>query len=268
MSETSTVVACLKWVSHPGEPHDERFAGISPADRSALEFALVQAAATGSTVTTVTVGPPAAENVLREALACGAVHAVHVLAHDAMHSAHVADAIAEAVPHAQWVWCGDYSLDRGTGSVPAFLAARLGAQQALGIIAVQWAADAADLVATRRLDGGRRELLAVSAPAVVSVEGATAHLRRAGLSSVRAAAHAEIRTVQPDATTYADDAVVRAYRPRARALAAPVGATPLDRLRALTDAGAAVAARGDTVTLEPTAAAARIAVALHEWGYL
>lgn len=266
MSEPSTVVACLKWVSHPGEPHDERFAGISPADRSALEFALVQASAIGTTVTAVTVGPPAAEKVLREALACGATHAVHVLVHGAMHSAHVADAIAEAVPDAEWVWCGDYSLDRGTGSVPAFLAARLGAQQALGIIAVQWRGDG--LVATRRLDGGRRELLDVSPPAVVSVEGATAHLRRAGLNALRTAAHAEVRTVHPAATAHADDAVVRAYRPRARALAAPAGDTPLDRLRALTDAGAAVAARGDTVTLEPAAAAARIAAALHEWGYL
>ncbi|MEY4607615.1 MAG: hypothetical protein RLY45_2375, partial [Actinomycetota bacterium] len=27
------IVACLKWVSHPGEPDDERFAGMSPADR-------------------------------------------------------------------------------------------------------------------------------------------------------------------------------------------------------------------------------------------
>lgn len=267
MSETSQVVACLKWVSHPGEPHDERFAGISPADRSALEFALVQAAATGTSVTAVTVGPPAAEHVLREAIACGATHAVHVLVHGAMHSSDVADAIAEAVPTARWVWCGDYSLDRGTGSVPSFLAARLGAQQALGIIAVQWQ-EGDGLVATRRLDGGRREVLDVAAPAVVSVEGATAHLRRAGLNALRMAAQATIRTVQPAATVHADDAVVRAYRPRARALAAPAGATPLDRLRALTDAGAAVAARGDTVTLEPAAAAARIAAALHEWGYL
>ena len=33
------IVACLKWVAHPGEPHDERFAGASPADQAALELA-------------------------------------------------------------------------------------------------------------------------------------------------------------------------------------------------------------------------------------
>ena len=35
-----SVIVCLKWVSHPGEPNDERFAGMSPADQCALEFAL------------------------------------------------------------------------------------------------------------------------------------------------------------------------------------------------------------------------------------
>ena len=260
-----TVVACLKWVSHPGEPHDERFAGISPADQSALEFALVQAAALGVEVTAVTVGPPGADKGLRDALACGATRAIRINAPAALASSEVADAIADAVPQCEWVWCGDYSLDRGSGSVPAFVAARLAAQQALGIIAVAWSGDG--LVATRRLDGGRRELLAVHAPAVVSVEGATAHLRRAGLAALRTAAAHHIEVVAPSAPTHAEATVVRAYRPRARALAAPTG-SPLDRLRALTDAGAAVAARGETVVLEPEAAAARIAAALREWGYL
>lgn len=262
----AVIVACLKWVTHPGEPHDERFAGISPADRSALELALVQAAAMGTTVTVVSVGPAAAERVLRDALACGAGRAVHVLSPVAMASADVADAIADAVPEAQWVWCGDYSLDRGTGSVPAFLAARLNAQQALGVIAIEPSGHG-QVAATRRLDGGRRELLQVQAPAVVSVEGATAHLRRAGLAALRTAANAHIDVVTPTALPHPDDAVVRPYRPRARALAAPAG-TPLDRLRALTDAGEAVAARGETVVLEPADAAARLVTALRAWGYL
>ncbi len=208
-----TVVACLKWVSHPGEPHDERFAGISPADQSALEFALVQAAALGVEVTAVTVGPPGADKVLRDALACGATRAIRINAPAALASSEVADAIADAVPQCEWVWCGDYSLDRGSGSVPAFVAARLAAQQALGIIAVAWSGDG--LVATRRLDGGRRELLAVHAPAVVSVEGATAHLRRAGLAALRTAAAHHIEVVAPSAPTHAEATVVRAYRPRA-----------------------------------------------------
>ena len=111
-------------------------------------------------------------------------------------------------------------------------------------------------------------MLPVAAPAVISVEGATAHLRRAGLGALRAAASATIDVVHPTAPAHTDEAVVRAYRPRARALAAPLGEQPLDRLRALAATGAATATRVETVTLAPPAAAARIAAALREWGYL
>ena len=260
------IVACLKWVTHPGEPNDARFAGMSPADQSALEFALAQAAASGDEVTVVTVGPPAAESVLRDALACGAHRALRIHAPSPLTSAQVAEAVAAAVPGARWVWCGDYSLDRGTGSVPAFIAANLGASQALGIIAVELVG--ADVTATRRLDGGRREVLSVSAPAVVSVEGATAELRRAGLGALRAAAQATIEVRQPASAAHAEDAVIYPYRPRARVLAAPRGTHPLDRLRALTDAGGAAPAHGESVVLEPADAAARIVTALRKWGYL
>jgi len=263
-----SIVACLKWVAHPGEPNDERFAGMSPADQSALEFALQQAAALGhgAGVTAVTVGPAGAERVLRDALACGAARAVRIHSARPMQSDDVAAAIAAVIPDATWVWCGDYSLDRGSGSVPAFLAGRLAAQQALGIISVS--PSSGGVTATRRLDGGRRELLSVAAPAVVSVEGATAHLRRAGLAALRAAGKAPIEVVQPSTPAAPYDAVVHPYRPRARALAAPAGDAALDRLRALTDAGAAVSARGEQVTLEPAAAAAKIVDALKAWGYL
>lgn len=262
-----SIVACLKWVAHPGEPNDERFAGMSAADQSALEFALQQGAAMGVGVTAVSVGPAGAERVLRDALACGVERAVRIHTVRPMQSDDVAAAIAAVIPDATWVWCGDYSLDRGSGSVPAFLAGRLAAQQALGIISVSPAAHGV-VEATRRLDGGRRELLSVAAPAVVSVEGATAHLRRAGLAALRAAGKAPIEVVQPSTPAAPYDAVVHPYRPRARALAAPAGEVALDRLRALTDAGAAVSARGEQVSLEPAAAAAKIVDALKAWGYL
>ena len=175
-----------------------------------------------------------------------------------------ASSVAEG---AAWVWCGDYSLDRGTGSVPAFLAAALGAQQALGVIDVQFAAPGPAARVTRRLDGGRREVLDVTGPAVVSVEGAVADLRRAGLGALRVATSASIDVVPLRSPARRLKAVVQPYRPRAMALAAPDG-SPLERLRLLTDAAAATAARGETVTLAPPDAAARIVAALRGWGYL
>ncbi|MGA0893661.1 MAG: hypothetical protein ACO3S5_03485 [Ilumatobacteraceae bacterium] len=292
------IVACLKWVSHPGEPDDERFAGMSPADRAALEMALQQAASMGDTVTAITVGPAGADSVLREAHAAGARRLVRIDTAEESPALLGSDVVATAVgavvrqfagagagghagdsngsqpassSDALWMWCGDYSLDRGSGSVPAFLAGAVGARQALGCISVEPHGHGT-LHAVRRLDGGRRELLEVRAPAVISVEGSVAQLRRSSLGAVRAAMSAAIE-VHP--LVRADDGshdllapVVRPYRPRARALAAPGGDSTLDRLRVLTDAAAAGAARGETVELAPADAAARIVRALDEWGYL
>ena len=51
-------------------------------------------------------------------------------------SAAVAPALAAVAAGRDWVVCGDVSADRGSGSVPAFLAAELDAAQALGLVAV------------------------------------------------------------------------------------------------------------------------------------
>jgi len=280
------IVACLKWTTRPdlaGDvgASDERFAGTSEADRAALEVALRLGVESGLPVTAVTVGPEPAERALREALACGAVAAVRCHApagDDQPASADVADALASVARSAaaQLVVCGDHSMDRGTGSVPAFVARELGVAQALGCLSVRLddlgvgggGALARALHAVRRLDGGRREVLRVPLPAVVSVEGSVAQLRRAPLRAQLATASAPVevravarRHVQPPL------AAVAPFRPRARAMPAPAGGDVLARLRALTDAGAAPS-RGETVELDPAAAAARIVRALEDWGHL
>lgn len=263
---SSDVYVCLKWVFQANEPSDARFAGMSPADHAALELALQCAKHTAGAVTAITVGPQAAETVLRDAIACGAAHAVRVDAPVATASADIAAMIASAASHAAWIWCGDYSTDNGSGSVPSFLAAALQARQALGVINISFENDG--IVATRRVDGGRREVLDVRAPAVISVEGATARLRRASLSAMRAAATAHIDVVTPMVAGRTSDYTVHPYRPRARALAAPSALDALDRVRSLTTSGALATAQHEVETLAPAAAAARIVDALRDWGYL
>jgi electron transfer flavoprotein beta subunit len=253
------IAVCVKWIGSSPTP------GVSSADEAAIEMALRHAEATGDSVTAVAVGGAAADRGLRGALACGAAEAVRVDAHDDIDSASVAAALASVVADSAAVWCGDYTTDRGTGSVPAFLAARLHRQQALGLIDVQLGDP---LRVTRRLDGGRREVLRITGPAVLSVEGSVARLRRASLRAALAAQSAEVWS---HATTIAlsdhtSPVVVRQYRPRARVLAAPVGAT-LDRLRALTDASGAPQP-GETIEVGPAEAAQRILDVLRDWGYL
>jgi electron transfer flavoprotein beta subunit len=240
---------------------DGRAPGTSAADRAALELAL-----SGDGVVVVSVGPPPAERGLREALAAGATRAVRVEAPAGLAGSAVATAVAGLAAGARWVLCGDISADRGTGSVPAFLAAELGLAQALGLVAVD-VADDERLRGVRRLDGGRREVLSIEPPAVLSVEGAVARLRRAALPDELAAARAEIEVIAGPAGPVEAAAAVRSYRPRPRERPAPEGEA-LDRVRRLTATGSAPAAHAETVVLEPPAAADRILTALRVWGYL
>lgn len=265
-----TVVACIKWLT----PHDgdDRFGGISPADSSALEWALRLGEARNESVVALTLGPAAAETALRDALACGASRAIRIDAHDEVPSADSAAALALVIDtmldrpesRVSYVCCGDYSLDRGTGSVPAFLAAELEAGQALGLVDV--VLDGASLTGLRRLDGGRRERLRIEAPSVLSVEGATAVLRRAPLARALAARTATIETVAGPTGSHLPTAR-RPFRPRARVLPPPAGA-PLDRVKTLLNGATATKSHGVPVELSPVEAADRIIDALRGWGYL
>ena len=196
---------------------------------------------------------------------------VRVDASPELDSLVVATALAEHVQEADLVICGDYSMDRGTGSVPAFLAAELGAAQALGLVEVGVSEAATPAGATgnlrvlRRLDGGRREVLDVPTPAVISVEGAVARLRRAPLSAALASRSADI-TVVPGPFGRLPESEVHPYRPRPRTLPAPEG-TALARVRELLDVGGSEA-NTEKLELEPLKAAAKIVKQLHEWGYL
>jgi electron transfer flavoprotein beta subunit len=269
------IAACLKWVDRrpeidPLDAHvhtDARTAGASPADEAALEWALRTGEATGRPVLAISAGPPAAEAVLREALAAGAARAVLVPMAGTEPSAVVARALAAVLREAgvTTVWCGDHSLDRGSGSVPAYLAAELGVAQALGLVEVRAGAQGV-LTGLRRLDRGRRERVAVADEGVLSVEGSTAHLRRATLAAALSARAATVDRARPAPVDSGAEPTLRPFRPRARVLAPPAGADAIERIAALTDAGA-VKAQREVVTLTPADAAARVLQAMTAWGY-
>lgn len=277
MTGGTAIGVCIKWVDQrpefdvlTGAVHhgDERFGGVSAADRAALEWGLRAGEAWGLPVTVVTVGPVGAEAELRDALAAGAQRAIRVDADVAAPSSVVASCLAEVLDGCSTVVCGDYSPDRGSGTVPAYLAAHLDAAQALGLVHLEVGKTPASWRVLRRLDGGRREVLSIDGPAVLSVEGATAVLRRASLIAAFDARQAGIE-VRPgpdlgEHPTYP----TRPFRPRARALPAPAGATTLDRIRLLAASQEGGDGRGELVTLDPDAAAERILAALTEWGYL
>jgi electron transfer flavoprotein beta subunit len=265
--------ACLKWVERRPEVDpltgevatDPRTSGASEADQAALEWALRLAEVWDDEVVVVTAGPPGADAVLREALAAGAARAVRVDLPAGAPSEAVAVGLAGALSGAAVVVCGDWSLDRGSGAVPGFLAAHLGAAQALGLVDIE-VAGAGRVRAERRLDGGRRERVAVAAPMVLSVEGRL-RLRRAPLDGLLAARDADIPVRAGPPVPEHLPVRTAPYRPRARLLPVPRGPSARERVLALT--GALVdPTPPEQAVLDPEAAADRILAQLRAWGYL
>jgi electron transfer flavoprotein beta subunit len=244
MSEPGFIAAALKCVDLRPEVdplagtvrHDRRTSGFSLADAAALEWALRLGESWQLPVAAITAGPPEAQAVLRDAAAFGAERLVRVPAEANAPSEAVARALAPLLGGAAVVCCGDYSADRGSGSVPAFLADQLEAAQALGLTGLAPEGQG-HLIAQRRLDGGRRERLRVSVPAVISVEPGVARLRRAPLSGLVAACQATIETAAADGAVEHRRRVhvlrTAPYRPRPKTLPPPDGG-PRGRLLALT----------------------------------
>lgn len=250
------IVVCLR----PADPaarvdpvsghvdRDPGMLGLPPAEAAALEYGLRVAEAWSGRVLAVTAGDASADEVLRQVAALG-VEVLRVPWH-AADEEYVADlaaderalaaALAAAIREATGpdgpalVLTGDRSADRGTGALPAYLAHELGTAQALGLVGLEAAGD--HLVAERRLDGGRRERLRVPRPAVCSVEAAGVRLRRAGLPGVLAAASAAVPVAAAAPAGGPQGTVGRArpFRPRARVVPPPAGASARERLLQLT----------------------------------
>ena len=145
----------------------QRGSGPSQADLAALEHALRLAGPWAAKVVAVTVGPPEADAQLHDALAAGAAEVLRVelggrtegadaarlVGGSPVAAAALAAALLRHYGTPGLVLCGDRTADRGTGSFPAFLAAELRAQQALGAVRIV-TGEAGTLQVTRRLDGG------------------------------------------------------------------------------------------------------------------
>ena len=284
------IVAALSWSWRETEVDpltgavraNRRDRGPSGAELAALEHALRLAERWDARVVAASVAPAEADEMLRDALAAGAAQALRVevpssaagprpaglVGGEQEAAAALAAALRQHYGVPDLVLCGDLAADRTTGSFPAFLAASLGAEQALGCVRLEPADDHA-LRVHRRLDGGRREVLMVRPPAVVSVEAAGVRLRRAGLPATLATGDTAITVASAPAAAARRIRVLgtHPYRPRPRELPGPTG-TALHRTLELT--GALVQRTPPTVVgpLPAEEAASQLLAYLRRRGYL
>jgi len=200
------IAVCLKYVPdldtvevHPltGEIDPVRTLYMTnPADEAALEIALQLRSNIGE-VTALTVGAEHTETVLRDALAVGADRAVRLWDEDftETHPSMTALLLATALKTdnlPDLVLCGDRSVDRSTGKVPALLSEHLDWPVVTDVTAFELNQGTARVL--RRLERGARAESEVRLPAVLGLEAGLARLRHASLPGLMAAKQAQIPT--------------------------------------------------------------------------
>ncbi|MEZ5145224.1 MAG: FAD-binding protein [Acidimicrobiales bacterium] len=168
----------------------------NPADLHALEAALQIA----EDVTVVSMGPPRAEEVLRDAISRGADRGVLLCdrAFAGSDTWATANALAAAIEHlggADLVLGGLTAIDGETGQVGPEVATRLSLPQATGCEALELDGDR--LVVRRIVEGGY-ERLRLPLPALVTVAETGFVPRYPTLPGRRRAAHAELTTLTAD----------------------------------------------------------------------
>lgn len=168
---------------------------MNPFDRQALETALIIKDATEAKVTVVSMGPPQATDILKEALAMGADDAVLVSDRALAGSDTLATSVALAaavrkVGGYDLVLCGKQAIDGDTAQVGPEMAEHLGVAQVTGALKVSLGEDGRLLV--DRENENSSQTLAVTMPAVVTVTRAEKEPRFASIKGKMKARKAEI----------------------------------------------------------------------------
>jgi electron transfer flavoprotein beta subunit len=204
-----SILVCVKRVPETGaritltpdeQEIDTSYLGftISPHEECAVEEALRQAAAHGGSTTVLTLGPPAAAEQLRNALAMG-IESGTLVETDGREwgPEATARAIADAVREERYdlLLFGNESADAGGYQVGIRVAHALGLPCVTGIKGLE----VADGVATaRREAGGGWEIFEVPLPAVVTVKEGINLPRYPSLPGRLRAKKAELTVLRPE----------------------------------------------------------------------
>jgi len=131
---------------------------MNPYDQHALEAAVSLKESCGGAVTVLTMGPPQAEAVLRQAISCGADRAVLVsdrsfAGADTWATSYTLARAIEKVGPFDLVICGKQAIDGDTAQVGPGLAMRLGIPYATCIQKIRTATDQ-EIIVERMMDDG------------------------------------------------------------------------------------------------------------------
>lgn len=168
------------------------------ADVNALEEALRIKDRTGAEVVAVSVGPDRVTETLKEALAKGADKAIHI----ALPEAHALDPRALAMVLADTLRSGAYDMvlaglqsdDHGHGQTGVALAECLGVPH-VSIVAELVLGESGQVRVRRELEGGYYQWMALSLPAMFTIQSGINKPRYAGMKGMLAAKKKTIERV-------------------------------------------------------------------------
>jgi electron transfer flavoprotein beta subunit len=162
---------------------------LNPFDRPAIEVALQLKKTQGGSVTVLSMGPPAAEAALREALAMGADRAVllcdpALAGADTLATSNTLSAAAKTLMPCDLIVFGTRTSDSDTGQVGPQTAVLLDLPMVTG---VQKLTVEADHLAVEREVDGFLETYEISLPAALTIHSKAATPRDPGLDGIAAA---------------------------------------------------------------------------------
>ena len=175
---------------------------LNPYDLFALETALRLREEAGGTVTAITMGPPAAEAVLRECLALGADRAVLVTGRefggaDTLSTSYVIAKAALQLGNYDLIFCGKETLDGATGQMGSQLAERFGSSQVTSMSLIKSVdIENGKIVVEREVENGV-ETIEAQMPCLFTVEKTNYPPRLPNYRGKKAARKAEIITLGP-----------------------------------------------------------------------
>jgi electron transfer flavoprotein beta subunit len=174
---------------------------VNESDGYALEEALRIKEKVGGEVVVVSMGPPRAKSVIKDALARGADRAIHVLGDNVVHLSPFAAAsvLAEAIraESADLVMTGLQSDDYGYAQTGVILAEILGLPHATIVIEID--ASGEQLRVKRELESGWYQWYTMPKPAILTIQSGISQIRYATLKGIMAAKKKEIKEVAPAA---------------------------------------------------------------------
>ncbi|MFF7710153.1 electron transfer flavoprotein subunit beta/FixA family protein [Pseudomonas sp. NPDC007930] len=176
-------------------------------------------------VIAVSVGPTAAQEQLRTALALGADRAVLVATDDALSSLAIAKALKAVVDkeQPQLVILGKQAIDSDNNQTGQMLAALTGYAQGTFASKVEVAGDSVNV--TREIDGGL-QTVALKLPAIVTTDLRLNEPRYATLPNIMKAKKKPLETVSPadlGVSTASTNSIVKVEAPAARSAGVKVG---------------------------------------------